>query len=233
VRVALCLSGQPRCLDQCFESLKQYIIDPYHADVFFHFWNTSYVASPANLNKIWYEKEETNWERFDSGYAYKYIHLMRPKRFVVSPQLDFDTKLYQQNCTFANSRMQAKSFLNVISMFYSIWQADCCRIEWETIQGFAYDRVIRCRTDLLFSETPAIEDGVNLSIPEDMNYGGLNDQFAFSGGYNMLVYSECFQALEALFRAGTNFHPETLLRDHIKQHNIPVRHIKTPYRMIR
>ena len=126
MRVALVLSGQPRCLDECFESLKEFVIAPYHTDIFFHFWNTSFSTPSPELNKMWYDKEDPRWERFDSGYAYKYIHLMRPKRFIVEPQVNFDYSFYRHTCTPANSRMQAKSFINVLSMFYSLWRADTC-----------------------------------------------------------------------------------------------------------
>jgi hypothetical protein len=233
LRVALVLSGQPRCLDECFESLKKFVIEPYHPDIFFHFWNFSFAPQSAELNKMWYEKESPTWERFDSGYAYKYIHLMRPKRFIVEPQVQFDTALYQHSCTSANSRMQAKSFTNVLSMFYSIARADLCRVEWEHLHNSIYDVVIRCRTDLMFHDTPNLTELEKISIPKDMSYGGLNDQFAFSNSYNMLQYSSCYSSIERLFRAGTNFHPETLLRDHIQQQNIPVRLIETPYRIVR
>lgn len=233
MRSALVLSGQPRCLDQCFESLKRFIIDQYHPDVFFSFWNTSFATPSTDLNKVWYEKENPNWERFDAGYAYKYIHLLRPKRFTIFPQINFDVRLYQHTCTPSNSRMQAKSYLNVLSMFYSMMQADICRIEWERIHNFSYDVVIRCRTDLEFHATPELIELDKVSIPKDMCYGGLNDQFAFGNSYTMLTYSECFRFIETLFKNGTNFHPETLLRDHMKSQNIPVRFINTPYRIVR
>lgn len=235
MKTALVLSGQPRCLDQCFDSLKKFIIAPLEADVFFHFWNTSFLPFEDRITKVLYGTEYIpEWKAFDGEYASKYMPLLNPKRFIVEPQIYINDSHFRQACNPMNSRMQAKAFLHVLSMFYSINRAHQCMTEWTEKTGIKYDIMIRCRTDMLFWQTPDISGANNILIPENDGYGGLNDQLAISDNWNhMNVYASCLDNIQTLFDAGTNFHPETILRDHLKMHNIPVRLIGQSYGLIR
>jgi hypothetical protein len=235
MRIALCLSGQPRCLDECFDSLREFVIDPSDCDVFFHFWNTSSLPFTPDIIKMIYGTESVpSWKAFDDEYALKYINLLKPKRFIVEPQKLINDDYFRKLCTPENSRMQAKTFLHVLSMYYSIFMANQCRNEWQEAHGFKYDVVIRCRTDLKFFKTPDIDNIFNkIYIPEHDCYGGLNDQFAIGNGNDMHHYADCFLYLQILFANGTNFHPETLLRDHVATAQIPVKFISKCYDLVR
>lgn len=233
IKVALCLSGQPRCLDQTIESLFQYIIDEYDTDIFIHFWNTSYATSNSELNKTWYGKQDPGWKQFDGDFACRMIDSLQPRRFIVQPQLRFPDEEYRLNCTAANSRMQAKSFQNVLSMYFSIKMASDCMLEWELKNGFIYDYVIRSRTDLEFFASPNLFEKDCLLIPEQDGYGGYNDQFAVGPRDLMGIYANCFDNIPYLFKSGTNFHPETILRDHLKSFNVPVKALPPIYKLLR
>jgi len=41
MRMALCLSGQARRITTNYEVIKEYLLTPSNADVFFHFWDTT------------------------------------------------------------------------------------------------------------------------------------------------------------------------------------------------
>ncbi len=235
MRTALILSGQPRCLDECFDSIKKYIIDPLQADVFFHFWNTSYLPFTENVTKIFYGVDTIpQWKAFDGEYAEKYMNLLKPKRFIVEPQILIDDDHFRKSCTHSNSKMQSKAFLHVLSMFYSINRANMCMTEWVEKTQVSYDLFIRGRTDLRFWKTPDIDSVEDILIPENDCYGGLNDQFAITNSFKyMNLYASCIDNIQTLFDAGTNFHPESLLKDHLKSHNIPVRFIPQSYNLVR
>jgi len=237
LKAALVLSGQPRCLDECFDSLKHFIIDPLQTDIFFHFWNTSFLPFTDNVTKVLYGMETIpQWKAFDGDYAAKYMALLKPKRFIVQPQVALNFDYYAKSCTHANSKMQAKAYIHVLSMFYSIGMAHQCMMEWMEKTNTNYDLIIRCRTDAKFWKTPDLDglESDNILIPENDCYGGLNDQFAITNNWKIMhAYATCLDNIQTLFDAGTNFHPETILRDHLKSHNIPVKFIPQSYGLIR
>ena len=234
MKVALCLSGQPRCLDECFDSLNEYIIKPLNCDVFLHFWNSSFLPFDDRTAKILYGTDFVpQWKRFDDEYALKYLAALKPKRFIVEHQRMMDIDEFMRSCNPANSRMQAKSFTNVLSMFHSIYMSNMCRVEWQQMHGFKYDAVIRCRADLKFFKTPELLSLDKVSLLNEDGYGGLNDQFAFSDDGNMNTYSICVDNIPRLFREGTNFHPETILRDHLKLYNTGINFIDRCYYIVR
>lgn len=230
-RVAVCFSGQPRFLDKCWPSIKQYLVDPYKADVFGHFWSSFTKLSARELPFV------SDTAQFEEHIRFNQDILKQFKYVICEPRIYFDQSLYQSNCTKENSRMQAKSFQNVLSMHYSVWRADQIRQIHQLAVG-EYDLVIRCRTDLLFHSNidwDAIFNTIDLGIvvPDHEHYGGVNDQLAFADGFDMWQYSQCHFNIPALFRAGTNFHPETILRDHLKSKNVTVIPSKIDYTLER
>lgn len=234
MKVALCLSGQARRLNKTFDSLKKYVIDPFGCDVFLHTWNfTHYYKEAAVSNKLWYGQEHPDWEHFDGEYALKYLNLLRPCRFIVEPPHEFmDIGYYISKCTPENSRMQAKSFFNVLSMFYSIFMSHRCMLEWCNFKSIKYDYVIRARTDLSFYDTPTIpQNGVGV-INYD-GFGGLPDHFAMGDLSSMNFYSACYTNIRHLFDEGCNFHPETFLKKHLDSHGVSYNYIPTCYEIVR
>jgi hypothetical protein len=224
VRTALCLSGQPRCIERCIDSLKRRMIDPLKCDVFVHFWISSWV--PPFLSIARYNNNAHTWKRFCGDHALRMLNILKPVMFAVQPQVIFDEAKYASQCTMANSRMQAVSFTNVLSMYYSIREANNLKCQYEDINNFKYDCVIRCRPDLEFHE-PIDEnlllDLSKIYIPRENGYGGYNDQFAFSSSANMDKYSECYDFIAVHFDKGGNFHPETILKKHLEDRNIIVK----------
>lgn len=235
MRVALCLSGQTRSMERCLDSLVEHIVEPLDADVFFHFWTES-ITHPA-LDQNWYQLPgRPDWPPFEGDLACSAFQALKPRKFIVQPQLQFDDSAYQAGCTPENSRMQAVSFQHPLSMYYSIYMANHCKAVWEREHGFRYDCVIRCRTDMRFSaplDAAWLADLSKMYIPEEHGYGGYNDQFAFSSSDNMDRYADCFNFIPIHFQRGGNFHPETILRRNIEEHALEVVGIPETYELVR
>lgn len=69
-RVALCLSGQPRFIEENFDSINRHIIEPSGCDVFCHFWNT--------------------WDDSKGMDPAKAIDFYKPASFQVQNQIEFE-----------------------------------------------------------------------------------------------------------------------------------------------
>lgn len=76
-RVAVCLFGQPRRLSESWKSIDEFLVQPYHADVFFHFWTTK------RAGEQWFTLTEN-----------QLCGLLDPKDYIAEPQIDFDVSRY-------------------------------------------------------------------------------------------------------------------------------------------
>jgi hypothetical protein len=213
--------------------LERHIITPLETDIFLHTWNyTHFYADAGPANKTWYGKEIPGWQDFDREYAIHCLNFLRPRRFIVEAPKQFDdVDYYMEQCTPENNRMQAKSYWNVISMYYSILMSQECMLSYANQHNINYDYVIRSRTDLLFYDTPTLTEAVG-TMAENA-HGGLNDMFAVGSLTNMNTYATCYLNLRNLFDSGCNFHPESFLKKHLEINSVPHQHITQCYELIR
>lgn len=239
MRIAVCFSGQTRCFKKCAESLTKHLLQPLKPDVFFHFWDTSKMVSPQ-MAAAWYDSQEPlKWGDLSPHEEENIFKTLDPKLWRIEPQVYFDDSKYRNGCTPTNSRMQAKSFQNVISMYYSIKRANELKCDVEGLFDKEYDVVIRCRTDLKFTgqlNPNDLRDCIRkrcIYVPDVDGYGGLNDQFAFGPSDLMDVYSYCYDYLPIYFDNGGNIHPETILRTTLKDFGIKFKEISIPFTLER
>lgn len=224
MKTAVCISGQARAIVKCLPSLLVNVIRPLQADVFFHFWNQSEVNPELYKAKYGLDKDP-KWPDFEGDLACNVINVLRPRKFIVQPQMKFNSDKIREACTPENNRMQAVSFQHVFSMFCSIYLANACKSQWELKHGFKYDRVIRTRPDLAFTtplDPSILADLSKVYIPNKESYGGYNDWLAIGNSLDMDKYSSCMLNINHLFDNGSIFHPESLLRDHLKSLSVPV-----------
>src|SRR5690349_15448926 len=156
IRVAICLSGQPRFYNsKSYETIKKQLLDVYNCDVYAHLWlsndiNFNYPYSPhlSCFKEIKMEPEKVKKEL---------IELYSPVSCIFEEPREFKEFLLK-----GDERYAIKNFP---SMFYSVWQSDLARREI----GRQYDYVVRCRTDTLLNTFPdltKLEKGV-LYIPDN------------------------------------------------------------------
>lgn len=153
MKIAICLSGQPRGIPLSIEKTREGIIDSNpNVDVFLHAWfNPDKVgerflgAQPRQAHMIGREHPETS-KLLEDGYM--------PKKAIIEPQRDF---------SWANSLRQSPTAVqeHLASMFYSMWMANELKKEYEISHGFKYDCVVRARFDLLYYQPICFEDYKN------------------------------------------------------------------------
>jgi hypothetical protein len=197
MKIALCLSGQPRGL-RAFEYVKRNLLDQYDVDVYCHFWNTgNFEFDISNFKFITRNYQPTAWiveKEMGPEDAYKYTRIVNsfhPAHFT-------------------------------LSFYRSLYLANSLRIEQEIDTGIKYDWVVRSRFDLAlnfvipFSEL----DSTKLYVPNDrMNdtHDFCNDQFAYGSPEIMDKYSDTWKHIDEFYAAGVPINGEDLLQANLRK----------------
>ena len=134
MKVAVCISGQPRNYERGYQELKKWFLDKYDCDVYIHTWKDKTMEAGHK-----YVKERT-YEFIEDDYN-RILELYQPKDYFFQKPIPFDTKeikgptiRYKLNSTLSAS--------------YSIYAAS----QLVKLSGIDYDLVIRTRFDLEFTD---------------------------------------------------------------------------------
>jgi hypothetical protein len=125
---------------------------------------------------------------------------------------------------------------NMMSMFLSRYRA-LQLLEKLQQTGIEYDLVISSRSDLWFTSPIPFESYLpfetftcnGICIPENFDYGGINDQCAFGCLQDMKTYLNLYSEIIPLLEDGVKMHPETLLKAHLDKQQVNVHRCKTKY----
>lgn len=224
MKVALCLSGHFRSFERTFPTLKSAILDQYQPDVFIHTWDT--MGFDGNRGDGHLIRAAPNDQQLKGMY--------NPKKIIIEPNKQWDTSKYhiKENIGVRNPAI-------MLSMFYSICQANQLKSELEKELGFTYDVVIRCRPDIYFENFLPKHEMQNcftnnsIYVPKFGNYNGINDQFAFGPSKIMDLYCDIYSNLDKFYDTGCLWHPETMLKFNIHHFNIPVLRSSVKYFLLR
>lgn len=145
MKIAVCLSGQPRTYKYALESLKRYFSGDYEVDYFCHAWNydTNKVKN-TETGKVDFLTETIDVGEFEKNI----IERLQPKKLVV----DSSAKLGQHQFPWN-------------SLLYSLLMANHYKRQFENINGFKYDYVIKARYDLVFDPTTRFKLDDRISGP--------------------------------------------------------------------
>lgn len=218
MKVAVCFSGFFRCLYSNYNNIYENILKNYNCDVFIHTWD----KLGCNL---YFESDKCNAYTID--YINDIIKLYKPIYINI-----------ENNDNFKNNLSGLKAYdhrhpQSVYSMFYGIQQSNLYKSEFELLNNFTYDIVIRARTDLQFINKLNIDDNYYINIPHTGNFGGINDQFAYSNSYNMNKYSDLYNNIQYYSKINKCINPENLLLYHLNVNNVPYKHKVINYDIIR
>ncbi len=202
MKLALCLSGQPRSYAKAFEYIKRNLLDHYDVDVFIHSW-----------------KSKTNQVQL-----FEYIgRLYGPVTIFFDPELssNINSDMHVPNAS------HPANFCT--SMFYSIYRANDFRIRHQTLNDVKYDYVIRSRFDFALNKVidfGTLEKGkVYISKDTDGPNPLLNDQFAIADPDTMNVYASTFLNLRQLYNSGVPLCGHEMLQEQLTRNNVPVERI--------
>jgi hypothetical protein len=204
MKIALCLSGQPRALEEGFRYWKKNLIDCFEVDVFVHSWN-------SHLNE-------------------HILELYKPKKYVFedykfSPEHD---KIYEKNCVHESSLPRYS-----LAQFYTIIQSRNLKIEYEVSHNITYDWVVKGRFDYALNIVPDFSsDNSYVYLPTrrylqtDNTYDyGFCDLFAYGSSENMNKYMSVFEHMQKFSKIpeykfyGESLVSTTLVETGIRKHH--------------
>jgi hypothetical protein len=159
MKVAVCISGQPRKALETYPFIKQNLIDANNADVFIHMHyneNNTYIEKSHADNGICVLEENIDK---------KVIELYNPTRYLIEsprnfqkPNIKLDEKRLERqkkmntHKNWTDEEHHTYAIKQMISMYYSIYKANELKELYANENGFVYDYVIRIRFDLCIYE---------------------------------------------------------------------------------
>jgi len=160
MRIALCLSGQSKFIEEGYSFFLKNLIDFKDIDVFVHTW------------------EDNQHD--------KVLSLYEPKDYIIEPQR-YDITFNNKNLDYRQENANSGNFVHY-SMFYSIKKSNELKLKYETENNFKYDCVIKSRFDVILRDKLDVisYDLSYINSPDVCgNPNVISDWFNFSNSHNM------------------------------------------------
>ncbi len=190
MKIAFCISGQPRFWSRCYDNWMSTIFPSSQKDIFFHFWtyNTLPSGSGDNSYSIITDNEKT-----------EIIKKLNPKKFV------FDDRRINPigpQVIPRNEFVQKPLGWWCHSQYYSMWYVSRLKRQYELANRFEYDIVVRLRSDLIFTD-PITEHPVDHNTIYTVGNGYMHqhnrfmiaDTFFYADSFTFDQASEYYHAL--------------------------------------
>mgnify|MGYP003676164788 FL=1 len=191
MKTAICISGQPRQINEAYDNIKKNLIDPYSPDIFIHLW-----LDPINMGQDLINSWGKNVGEVEYGVLSNVYDKYKPKKIKVENQIPFK---HVDNLPKEVKEKNENYHFNMVSMLYSINEANNLKIQYEIENEFKYDIVVRNRFDLeLRSDINLLTLNLNEKIyclKDCPYYNGVNDQFAVGNSENMDILSSTYKDL--------------------------------------
>ena len=156
MKVALCISGQPRSAVETYPYIYENIIKPNNADVFIHMH--------YDKDNLYMDKNHADNGNciLPEGIDKTVIDMYKPIRYLVESPRNFrkphfniaekrieNTKKMNHHKHWTDEETRQHLVKQITSMYYSIFKCNELKETYATENGFQYDYVIRLRFDLI------------------------------------------------------------------------------------
>ena len=157
MKIAISISGLPRCYKEGYEELKKWFLDKYDCDVYIHTWYDT-----KTIFKTGHNFAPNKEYKFTEKDYQNVLELYQPKNYTFQKPIPFDVNSI-------TSKLGVK--LNVsLSTFYSLQHSFNLIKE----SGIHYDYIIRTRFDLKFTDYISPEcvflKDISLLNPNQLSY---------------------------------------------------------------
>lgn len=240
MRIALCLSGQPRFVDDGSQYILKNIIENYNVDVFCHFWFDSKLQTePYKLGEC--GKGDWHKQRIKSNAIERIQEIYRPiilkteeSRIFIDSSVPFQPSLERYFYGALNDPdkegFRFRNINNSISYMYSLNEVQKLKKTYEFENDFIYDWVIKCRTDTYIHTKINFEqynpEVVNFSYHQNQPDGMVNDWLDFGGSKQMDVFMSVYPVwhniLDKCMRETGAWCNELMHRKILDLHNINI-----------
>ena len=201
MKIALCISGQPRMFQTGHYYHLKNILYKNDVEVFLHTWE--------NENSI---HEDV-------------IDLYNPTGYIVESPLDVDLSVYTNTPPPSPNWKVKDGRMSTYAQMYAIYAVMGMKQAYETEHNMKFDWVVRSRFDFAINvRIPFDElDNSKLYIPNcrmspNRDFG--NDQFAFSSSENMDKYADVFLNYDNFYKDGIQFMMEDFMSANWKLHGL-------------
>lgn len=231
MKVALCISGQPRSVALVFPAIYENVLVPNNPDVYIHSWIDDNIKGKQPVAAGGHVASDTIPHNIDDII----LNLYKPKDYLFESQIEFDEKKYNDR------KLPSIRPKYSISQRYSIMRS--IQLTGET----EYDAIIRMRFDwkihnkIQVSTLPldmitAPNDAPHMHMLRNgISLMGVNDQFAVGGGRLMHVYGNMFNSINEIFNADTIPFADELMLAYYLEHmsGIALNKIPIKYTIVR
>jgi len=221
VKVALCFSGQPRTWRSCKDTWENIGLYHKNIDVFCHIWDHNTVPNDTTNIKV---NTPVNAEEIQ-----ELLDFLKPKAHIIDSEKQFTP--YDPN--------QAITHPPYLSQYYGVLKAARLKKQYEIVNDFKYDIVVRVRFDSYFPEV-IVHDynqikkdtlhGFMFNWDVGMARGRVSDIFWFARSeiYDMVAdyYLNVSKIDKKWFQQPStidfNYYPETVFFHYIKKYNLNI-----------
>lgn len=152
MRIAVCFSGQLRTAVESSDNIKRYLGFLFeYCDFFIHTWNIN-QQKVYNLSNIFPIEEKITDEYFKN-----IIDIYQPKNMMIENYHE----TYKKESEIINNRI-VYYFDTARALWYSFKKSIELKLEYEEINNFEYDLVIKLRTDVIFPEDRRLSQELEL-----------------------------------------------------------------------
>ena len=197
MRIALCISGQPRNIDRGIENILQNM--KFDFDVFMHTWWDK-DSNKETFKKILYDgsKDEVS-SPMDNDWISHLYKSFDVKKMAIEEQIQLKVPKVLED-----RKLKFSHTFGICSSLYSVYKCNELKRQYESENGFVYDWVIRTRSDFGMLDELNIDSFDNSVIyaPNDNSHRyGFNDQFAVGSSKNMDVYCDAYPKMEEIINS--------------------------------
>ena len=198
MRVALCISGQPRTWEKCNQNWIDNIMPGVEKDMFFHLWDYNSFPSiidiipnaPKNYNKKISEDEKN-----------LIVDILKPKKHKIDSKEILSRSAADPS--IINEYVKTPLGWWCRGQYYSLWYASQLKRQYELENNFEYDIVFRLRTDLFFTSPVTVPNkleynsiySTNNSWMKNVGTFMIGDTFYFSDSF---TYDQLAQFIHGL-----------------------------------
>lgn len=211
MKIALCLSGQPRKALESYQFIKTNIIDANRnsgdeVDVFMHMnydSENTYIEKshldngnchlPQNIDKLLVQLYQPR------KYLIEAPHSFNNPNLKVAPQRLKNFHKMNQHKSLDDKQQRDHIFKQLLSMYYSIYKCNELKEVYANTNHFVYDYVIRIRYDVVPLKPLLCRDyEPNFIYYQDLNHPDdiISDWLNFGSNSIMNVYSSIFLHIE-------------------------------------
>ena len=193
MRIAICLSGQPRTIEFAAPNVIQYFSGEHEYDFFCHSWDYDTYKrkrddAPADEQPIYWDVDSN----VDINWLTEKINVFKPKKYIIDSSAVIGTKF------------------SWASLTYSLMMANNLKKQYEIENNFRYDCVVRSRYDLIFDPTgrfyvdPIVNKSQYLDIlclhsarmSYEFNRQNVSDEFFYGSSTAMDLISELHRKIK-------------------------------------